>query len=131
MADKSLTDYYNNLIVESISGVTSFTSIPTQLNTAQLPCKYVRWTNLQNAVSSLSQLNGLPSYTFEVVVLIEPVGQNTTVANQSLSMQIAEHMLSYAENLDGFLSINCAFEINLINNVAYWGLISTIEILGD
>lgn len=127
----SIQDYYNDLVDYDISGVTSLDSIPTQVTTAILPCKYVRFTNMEESVTTLSNTNGLPTYTFQIVFLIETVGQNTTPNNQTLCMTIAEATKAFAESIEGMLTFSIDFEINVVNNAPYWGLIATMTILGD
>lgn len=127
----SIQDYYNDLVDYDISGVTSLDSIPTQVTTAILPCKYVRFTNMEESVATLSNTNGLPTYTFQIVFLIETVGQNTTPNNQTLCMTIAEATKAFAESIEGMLTFSIDFEINVVNNAPYWGLIATMTILGD
>jgi hypothetical protein len=126
----TITEYYTELVNTSIVGINSLTSIPQQVSTAILPCKFVRFNTANVAVLTLSQTNGLPTYTFDVVFILEPVGQNTNIANQTLVMSVSEKILDYVESINDILSCTLSFEVNLFSNTPYWGLIATIEILG-
>lgn len=121
---------YSDLVSASISGVTSLTAIPSQISTAILPCKYVRYQGSQIQIATLGNSLGLPTYLFDMVVVIEPVLQNTNIANQTLCMVVADALETFFESIDNILSINISFEINLFNNTAYWTLIAEIEMLG-
>jgi hypothetical protein len=127
----TIQQYYDQLATSSIAGVTNALSIPTQINTASLPLKYVRYNGTVFDIATLADTHGLPTHSFDMVVVLEPVGQNTTLANQTLSMTISELIYSFIEdNISCVLTISTEIEINIINT-AYWTLVTTVEILGD
>ena len=126
----TISQYYGSLRDTSISGVTNLDNIPAQISTAILPCKYIRYQGSQIQISTLTNTLGLPTYNYDIVIVIEPVLQNTNIANQTLCMEIAEYLESYFESIDDILTVNIAFEINIFSNVPFWTLITEIEILG-
>lgn len=126
----TISQYYASLRDTSISGITNLDSIPSQISTAILPCKYIRYQGSSIQVATIANTLSLPTHNFDIVVVIEPVLQNTNIANQTLCMTIAEYLENYFESVDDILSVNIAFEINIFNNTPFWALITEIEIQG-
>lgn len=127
----TIQETYNALVSGSISGVKNFTSVPSQVNTAQLPCKYVKYGSTSFAVATLTNGLGLPSHSFEIVFLIEPIGQSNNILNQSAVMTIAENIYDYLDAILDVLSVESTNQVMLINGISYWSIVVSITFLGD
>lgn len=115
----------------SISGVRNLTSIPSQMTTAQLPCKYVKYGSTSFSVASLDNNMGLPLHSFDVVFLIEATGQNNNIENQTAVISIASLIYDYLDAINNILTVESTNQIILINGVSYWGFVITVTVLGD
>ena len=122
---------YDFLRNNDISGVRSITSIPAQMSTALLPCKYVKYGTTSFNVSSLSNNMGLPLHSFDIVFLIEPVGQNNNIENQASVISIAQSIYDYLDGIDNILTVESTNQIILINGLSYWGFVVTVTTLGE
>lgn len=122
---------FDALVNGSISGVYNLSSVPSQINTAQLPCKYVKYGSTLFAISSLGNNLGLPTHSFEIVFLIESVGQNNNVQNQTSVLSIASQVYDYLDAINNIITVESSFSIILINGFSYWGFVVTVTILGD
>lgn len=127
----NIQSFYDDFADTDIAGVTSFPSIPHQLSTARLPCKYVRYAGTRSAIASLSDTHGLPVHTYEIVFIIEPFGQSTNVLNQIAMMTIADEIHTYIESISCVLTYNTEAEINVIANTQYWSMVVTVEVLDN
>jgi len=122
---------FDALVNGSITGVYNLPSVPSQINTATLPCKYVKYGSTTFSVSSLNNRMGLPTHTFDIVFLIESVGQNNNVQNQTAVLSIASQIYDYLDAINNILTVESSFSIFLINGFSYWGFVVTVTILGD
>lgn len=122
---------YNLLVNGSVSGVYSFTSVPSQISTAQLPCKYVKYGSTSFGVASLDNGMGLPLHFFDIVFLIEAVGQNNNIQNQTSVLNIASLIYDYLDGVNNILTVESTNQIILINGISYWGFVVTITMLGE
>lgn len=126
-----LLSKYNALKNGSVTGVLSLSSVPSQINTAQLPCKYVKYGSTSFAVASLNNGMGLPLHTFDIVFLIETVGQNNNIENQTAVLNIASLIYNYLDAIDNILTVESNTSIILINGISYWGFVVTVTFIGD
>lgn len=127
----NVKDCYDNLTNTSIDGVKSFLSIPSQINTAQLPCKYVKHNISTYGVASLNGSHGLANHSFDIVCLVEPIGQNNNIQNQTLVLNIISSLGDYFNNLADVISLETSNQVILINNVPYWGFVTTVVFIGE
>lgn len=125
-----LLSKYESLSEGTVTGVRNLPSVPSQITTAQLPCKYVKYGSTSFAVSSLGNNMGLPLHTFDIVFLIESVGQNNNIQNQTTVLNIASLIYDYLDAIDNILTVESDNQIILINGISYWGFVVTVTILG-
>ncbi len=78
----TLAAYVADLAALTVTGVTrSYSAPPVQINTADLPCMYPRLPQLaDNPVTACGQ-GGWPIHTAELVIMVEPLGQNLQPTN--------------------------------------------------
>lgn len=127
----TITEMFNALTNGSISGVNSLPSVPSQISTAILPCKYVKYGSTSIAVATLQNTLGLPTHVFEVVFIIEPLGQSNNITNQLACMTIAQSIYSYVESINDILTVESTNQVMLINGVSYWAIVVAVTFLGD
>ena len=125
-----LLSYYEELSEGVISGVNDLRSVPSQIQTAHLPCKYVKYGSTTFGISSLDNGMGLPLHTFDIVFLIEPVGQNNNILNQIAVLNISSLIYGYLDAIDNILTVESNTLIIVINGINYWGFVVTVTILG-
>lgn len=126
----NVRECYESLSETDIEGVKSFPSPPSQMNTAQLPCKYVKHNITTFGVASLDGSHGLANNTFDVVFLIEPIGQSTNITNQLLLLDIIDKLSDFYNDLVDVLSLETSTQVIVINKVPYWGFVCTITFIG-
>lgn len=127
----TISEIYTALASGTISGVRSFLTVPSQINTASLPCKYVKYGNTNFAVATINNGLGLPVHSFDIVFLIEALGQSNHITNQSIVMTIAENIYDYIDAIIDVLTVESNTQIMLIAGVSYWSITVTISFLGD
>jgi hypothetical protein len=94
----SVTDFatfVGGLASLSITGVnTKFDHIPQQLSTAQLPAMFVRLPEGTDGPLTLSTTaqGGWPTLTCEMVIAVEPQGQNRATQNYKATVALIDHI---------------------------------------
>ncbi len=82
MAVTTLTQFMAALGGMAVTGVTrAYTSPPTQVSTADLPCSYPRLPSAIGGPIVACGNNGWPQYSAELVILVEPLGQERQPTN--------------------------------------------------
>lgn len=124
------TEYVATLAGLSITGVVkAYSSPPTQLSTAQLPAQWPRLPSGETAVASLGGEMGLPSFTCDLVVSIEVIGQNTQPANYAKCLAVIDAMQTAltTEALDGVVDTwTLRMDGEQIGDTAYWVIVATV-----
>jgi len=124
------TEYVATLAGLSITGVVkAYSSPPTQLSTAQLPAQWPRLPSGETAVASLGGEMGLPSFTCDLVVSIEVIGQNTQPANYTKALALID-ALQTALTTEALNNVVDSWQMRLdgeqIGDTAYWVIVATV-----
>ena len=124
------TEYVAILAGLSITGVVkAYSSPPTQLSTAQLPAQWPRLPSGETAVASLGGEMGLPSFTCDLVVSIEVIGQNTQPANYTKALALID-ALQTALTTEALNNVVDSWQMRLdgeqIGDTAYWVIVATV-----
>lgn len=127
----NIQTFYNSFRDMELSGVSNLASVPHQISTAQLPAKYVKYIDSQFNIATLQNKFGLPNHTFDIVFLIEPVGQNTNIINQTLCMTIADNIYAALDTIDFVVDATITSDIQVINAFRYWALTVTVGVIDD
>lgn len=124
------TEYVATLAGLSITGVVkAYSSPPTQLSTAQLPAQWVRLPSGETAVASLGGQMGLPSFTCDLVIAVEVIGQNTQPANYAKCLAVIDALQTAltTEALDGVVDTwTLRMDGEGIGDTAYWVIVATV-----
>lgn len=113
---------YSTLKALSISGVTtSFDAPPNIINNADLPCKYVRLSQGENAVALLDNKFGLKQYGYEIVIVLEAVTLSDNVTNQNALLTLVDNAIPALEAITDIINYSFNIEIVRINEALYWG----------
>lgn len=125
----SVTSIYTTLKNYSVSGVTNLSTPPNQLNTAQLPVKFVQLIESNYEVAALNNSFGLTKNTFDVVYVIEPVLQNTIDNNLTSYLSIVDNISTFTGNVSGAIECNVSYRVLTFGNTLYHTLIQRVVVL--
>ena len=124
------TEYVATLAGLSITGVVkAYSSPPTQLSTAQLPAQWARLPQGETTVASMGGQMGLPSFTCDLVIAVEAMGQNTQPANYARALAIIDALQTTLadEALSGVVdSWQMRLDGEQIGDTAYWVIVATV-----
>lgn len=130
----SLTTFVQTLGALSVAGVKkAYTAPPAQLATANLPALYPRIpASLASTVPVLSgNSTGLRQMTAELVVVVEPLGQNTAPANFERTAALIDALHTTLETLAGTDETVDGWAMRLtaeeVGDGAYWMLVATVN----
>jgi hypothetical protein len=104
---------------------------PSQLDTAHMPCQFVRLPDSTTPIGTFSGAPQLDTVTAEIVIVIEPWAQSTNATSFAL-------MLTMIDNLTAALKAEMAAnqQINTwtissrptdVGTNEYWSLVATVE----
>lgn len=124
------TEYVATLAGLSVTGVVkAYTAPPTQLSTAQLPAQWARLPQGETTVASMGGQMGLPSFTCDLVIAVEAMGQNTQPANYARALAIIDALQATLadEALGGVVdSWTMRLDAEQIGDTAYWVIVATV-----
>lgn len=124
------TEYTATLAGLIVTGVVKrYSAPPTQLSTAQLPAQWPRLPQGETTIASLGGEMGLPSFTCDLVVAIEVIGQNTQPANYAKCLAVIDAMQTAltTEALDGVVDTwTLRMDVEQIGDAAYWVIVATV-----
>ena len=89
----TLAAYVADLAALTVTGVTrKYGAPPVQINTADLPCMYPRLPQLaDNPITACGQ-GGWPIHTAELVIMVEPLGQNLQPTNFAAVLTLIDNL---------------------------------------
>ena len=124
------TEYVATLAGLTVTGVVkAYSAPPTQLSTAQLPAQWARLPQGETTVASMGGQMGLPSFTCDLVIAVEAMGQNTQPANYARALAIIDALQTTLadEALSGVVdSWQMRLDGEQIGDTAYWVLVATV-----
>jgi len=124
------TEYVATLAGLDVTGVVkSYTAPPTQLSTAQLPAQWARLPSGETTVASMGGQMGLPSFTCDLVIAVEAMGQNTQPANYARALAIIDALQATLvdEALNNVAdSWTMRLDAEQIGDTAYWVIVATV-----
>jgi hypothetical protein len=109
--------------------VKAYSAPPTQLSTAQLPAQWARLPSGETTVASMGGQMGLPSFTCDLVIAVEAMGQNTQPANYARALAIIDALQTTLadEALSGVVdSWQMRLDGEQIGDTAYWVIVATV-----
>jgi hypothetical protein len=124
------TEYVAILAGLDVTGVVKvYTAPPTQLSTAQLPAQWARLPQGESTVASMGGQMGLPSFTCDLVIAVEAMGQNTQPANYARALAIIDALQATLvdEALNNVAdSWTMRLDAEQIGDTAYWVIVATV-----
>jgi hypothetical protein len=124
------TEYVATLAGLTVTGVVkAYSAPPTQLSTAQLPAQWARLPSGETTVASMGGQMGLPSFTCDLVIAVEAMGQNTQPANYARALAIIDALQTTLadEALSGVVdSWQMRLDGEQIGDTAYWVIVATV-----
>mgnify|MGYP000908911100 len=124
------TEYVATLAGLTVTGVVkAYSAPPTQLSTAQLPAQWARLPQGETTVASMGGQMGLPSFTCDLVIAVEAMGQNTQPANYARALAIIDALQTTLadEALSGVVdSWQMRLDGEQIGDTAYWVIVATV-----
>ena len=98
------------------------------------PAQYVRYPGATEAVTTFGAHGGWPTLRAELVVLVEPVGQNTAPANFDATVDMMDAMTTALQGTTCLCKSKAWWSMRLvIDTVAgtdYWAVVATVECAG-
>lgn len=116
----------------TVSGVTrKFTEPPASVTTADLPALWPRALTGNEPMMTFGNPGGWPVLTGELVIALEPFGQNTQGANYAAVVAMLDNLTSTLRS--NFIGrgpniFSLREDIVQVADAAYWAVIATIEI---
>jgi len=116
----------------SVTGVTrKFTYPPASVGTADLPAMYPALPRGLEGGFTFTGGGGWPQMFCDLIVLLEPVGQNTQSANYAATIAMVDNVSAAlrAANI-GRAKLNWEITTNVqvaVADSAYWAVITTVE----
>ena len=124
--------FTSSLAALSVTGVKrKFTHPPASVGTADLPAMYPGLPGGDSAPVVFSGNDFWPILRCDLIVVVEPVAQNTQSANYDNTITILDGLLTALRNADiGRAKLEWAINANVqivIADVTYWAVIATVE----
>lgn len=123
-------EYVATLTALTVAGVTKrYSAPPAQLSTAQLPAMWARLPSGTVEVVAMDGGAGLPSFTCDLVIAIEAMGQNTQPANYAKALAVIDAMQTTltTEALNSDLdSWQMRVDVDQVGDTAYWVIVATV-----
>jgi hypothetical protein len=135
MAFSTYAAYISALAAISVTGVTrTYTEPPKQLTTSSLPAQFPRLPTGSQAAQTFSSAVGLSAATAELVIVIEPIMQNTQAVNFALALSLMDAMEAALAAAAASIGIDqWSMEVTreaMADGTVYWLLITTVEASG-
>jgi hypothetical protein len=139
MALTAYEDFLDSLGKLSVEGVARvFRAPPLSLETADLPAQYPQANIGQIAdegYHTVRTAGGWPHMYGQLIIVLEPVGQNTQIENHKAAIQMADNVLTAFRSIRVSTGVGRGgwnWLIELVNNHTvgervYWAIIGTLE----
>jgi len=114
----------------SVTGVTSLTEPPLDVQTAQLPCKWVDIAGLDGGPFMTGQIGGWPMFRCRVVVLMKPIGQGRQATRWSDALTMMDTLNDAITGMTKPVIGNLSWAITLEPNFAdsgYFAVVASVE----
>lgn len=123
-------EYVVTLAGLTVPGVARrFNAPPTQLSTAQLPAMWPRLPRGASNVVTLGSALDMAVLTCDLIVAVEPVGQNTQPTNYAKAIGLIDALQSaLAAEAAGGMVDSWTFRLDgeLVGETAYWVVVATV-----
>ena len=138
MAITTYRSFIDNLGDLSITGIVrAFDAPPASVETADLPCSFPRAVEGTEGPMTVQTAGGWPEFTGELVMLVEPYGQNTVPKNHSTVVDLADNFSTAIRAITpssskplgkGALNWTLTLSSNeVVGERQYWALIARVE----
>lgn len=127
--------YVGALAGLTVTGVKrKFTAPPTRINTADLPATYPRLPQGQEGPMTAEGEGGWPSLTCELVMIVEPLGQNLQPTNFAATLTLIDNLSTALRNTSLAKSKNRWVirqqAVNFGTETNYWTLVASVTANG-
>lgn len=124
-------DYVTSVSALTVTGVTTATlAYPTQINTVMLPLSYTRIPVVENSIATLTNVRDLKKCVVELVVIIEPIGQSTSLLNYTAALDLIdalEDAFVATARTTGIDSWLIALDIEDYGGKNFWVLVCRVQ----
>lgn len=131
MTITTYTTFAAALAALSVTGVTrKLTAPPTSIATADLPAMWPGLPRGEEPSMTFKTAGGWPTLICDLIVAIEPVGQNTQGANYTATLAIMD-ALSTALRASSIGRASLTWTINanvqvIVSDTTYWAVVCTV-----
>jgi len=126
--------FVDNLEALTITGVVrQYTQGPPLGATGvpDCPAQYVRYPGATEAVTTFGAHGGWPTLRAELVVLVEPVGQNTAPANFDATVDMMDNLSEALRALTCIVKSKMRWNIRQtmeeVAGMQYWAVVASVE----
>ena len=132
MAITTFAQFTNGLAGLSVTGVNrSYDHPPASIDTADLPALWIMLPSNDEPSFTFEGQGGWATLTCDVIIAVEPVGQNTQSANYDLTITILDNLCDALRDADiGRSKLTWAINTNVtieISGTTYWAIVATVE----
>jgi len=130
MAATTLATFYAAFRDLSLSGVTNLNEAPLNVPSAKLPCKWVQLSGMDGSPFIVGQLGGWPTLRCQVVVLMNPMGQDRHATRWSDAVTMVDSLNAAIVGMTNPSKGNLSWSIDLQPNFAdsgYFAVVATVE----
>lgn len=124
--------FTSGLAALTVTGVTrKFTAPPTSIGTADLPAMWPGLPRGEEPGMAFQDNGGWPAMFCDLVIALEPVGQNTQSANYAATVAMLDNLSTALRGANiGRASLRWSITANVqvdVSGTPYWAVIATIE----
>ena len=123
-------DFADGLAALSVAGVVEQHTEPPRV-IAAVPAMYPRLPDQDNSeIAAFNSEVGLRAASIELVILVNPLLQNTQSANYSLTLDLIDALYTTLVGATATLGIDrwsIRGEWDTVNNVPYWAIVATVD----
>ena len=126
----TVAGFAGGLAALTITGVAEAHTEPPRV-IARVPCSYPRLPDQDDSeIAAFNSTVGLRAASIELVILVNPILQNTQSANYSLTLDLIDALHTALAAAAATLQIDrwsIRGEWDTINSVPYWAIVATVD----
>lgn len=130
MAFTTITQLVSDLNDITLTGVKRYyANPPEQVNTADLPIKFIAFPEAESPIISFSSSKGLQQVSIEIAIVISPVLNSLTAANYLLSTQLMDRLEDALETNAADLGLDrwtMTLDTIQVGDANYWTVMANL-----
>ena len=130
MAATTFAAFYAAFRNLSLTGVTNLAEAPLNVPSVKLPCKWVQVAGMDGAPFIVGKIGGWPTLRCQVVVLMQPMGQDRHATRWSDAVTMVDTLNDAITGMTKPVKGTVSWSIELEPNFAdsgYFAVVATVE----